>query len=115
MQSPHKDPLLLDAYAHVRNNGLDLSSSLHPVQPFLRDGACKQVEDFYFGINSSPLTHLKKFHLVRVVPLPVMISSCNCAENCLAMEINHLSSSDNLAKLVRASWRRKTEGGRSCF
>ena len=36
-------------------------------------------------------------------------------ENCLAMEINNLSSSDNLAKLVRANWRGETKGGRSCF
>ena len=64
VQSWDKVSLLWDGYLYVGNDGLDLSSPLHPAQPLLRDPTSKQVEDLHLSIHASPLAHLKEPHLV---------------------------------------------------
>ena len=95
----------ISGYPHIRNYRLDLSPSFHPAQSLLRDGSGEKVENFHLGIYSSPLAQLKESHFVWIVPFSVVIASCNCAQNTLAVEVDHLCTSNHMAKSVWTSWR----------
>ena len=105
VQSRDKIALLRNCNSHIRYDGLDFTTSFHPVQTFLRDGPREEVEHLHLCIHPSPLTHLKESHLECVVPFPVVVPVGNVALDSLAIQVDHLSTSDDLAKSICASRR----------
>ena len=104
VQSLNKVSLLRDRNHHVWVDGLDFATSLHPAEALLGNPSSKKVEHFNLSLESSPLAQLKQPHLDGIVTFPVVVADGDGGLHRLAKEVDHLPSSNCLAKFLQAGW-----------